>query len=139
MSEVKRKDAPTAIDLVAEWDVAKKALDNAKKTELELRERIVAERFQSNDVGIFHYTTEDACDLVCVKKLNYKLDKAATIIAQDTIAAIIGDELTGRLVNWKPELSISEYKKLPDEARAVIDTALTITPATPTLELKVAK
>jgi len=71
-----------------------------------------------------------------VKKLNYKLDKDTTPTALFAVANIVGAELATRLVNWKPDLSLSEYNKLPDNAREAIDRALTITPATPTLELR---
>jgi hypothetical protein len=135
MSEVKVK----ATDLVSRWERAKSALDAAKKLERELREEIVAEHFQQNSTGTHHFDTPDGRDLVCVKKLNYRMDKATTAQAQTEIAAIIGNELAGRLVNWKPDLSLKEYGQLPDAARTIIDRALTITPATPTLELRAKK
>ena len=135
MSEVKVK----ATDLVLRWERAKSALDAAKKLESELREEIVSAHFQQNSPGTHHFDTPDGRDLVCVKKLNYKLDKATTAQAQTEIAAIIGNELAGRLVNWKPDLALKEYGQLPDAARAIIDCALTITPATPTLELRAKK
>jgi len=135
MTEVKVKP----IDLVSRWERAKAALDAAKKLESALREEIVAAYFQQNSTGTHHFDTPDGRDLVCVKKLNYKLDKDTTHAAQQEIAVLIGPELTGRLVNWKPDLSLLEYNKLPDMARQIIDAALTITPATPTLELRVKK
>lgn len=126
-------------DLVSRWERAKVALDTAKKLESELREEVVAAFFRVNSTGTHHFDTSDGRDLVCVKKLNYKLDKDTTAAAQSEIAALIGAELAGHLVNWKPDLSLTEYKKLPDAAREIIDRALTISPATPTLELKVKK
>jgi len=132
MTEVKVKPA----DLVSRWERAKAALDAAKKLESALREEIVAAHFQQNSTGTHHFDTPDGRDLVCVKKLNYKLDKDTTANAQTEIAVLIGVELATRLVNWKPDLSLSEYNKLPDNAREAIDRALTITPATPTLELR---
>jgi len=132
MTEVKVKP----IDLVSRWERAKAALDAAKKLESALREEIVAAHFQQNSTGTHHFDTPDGRDLVCVKKLNYKLDKVTTSDAQQKVAAIVGLELAKRLVNWKPDLSLSEYNKLPDNAREAIDRALTISPATPTLELR---
>jgi len=135
MTEVKVKPN----DLVSRWERAKVALDAAKKLESALREELVAAHFQQNSTGTHHFDTPDGRDLVCVKKLNYKLDKDTTAEAQSVIATLIGVELASRLVSWKPDLSLTEYKKLPDNARVIIDRALTITPATPTLELKVKK
>ena len=126
-------------DLVSRWERAKAALDAAKKLESALREEIVAAHFQQNSTGTHHFDTPDGRDLVCVKKLNYKLDKDTTANAQTEIAVLIGVELATRLVSWKPDLSLMEYNRLPDNARVIIDRALTITPATPTLELKVKK
>lgn len=135
MTEVKVK----ANDLVSRWERAKATLDAAKKLESALREEIVAAHFQQNSTGTHHFDTPDGRDLVCVKKLNYKLDKDMTADAQTQIAVLIGVELATRLVSWKPDLSLTEYKKLPDAAREIIDRALTITPATPTLELRTKK
>lgn len=44
--------------------------------------------------------------------------------------------IADRLVKWKPELSISEYRKLSAEHKAVIDKALTVSVAAPKVELK---
>jgi hypothetical protein len=142
MSEIKNKPALSPADrvndLISAWQDAKAALDNAKAAESLLRERVVAAYFANAEIGTSHHVDGDR-DVVCVKKYSYTLDKAGTSCAQQDIAVIIGVELAQRLVNWKPELSVSEYKKLPDAARVIIDNVLTIKPATPTIEVKVAK
>jgi len=40
-----------------------------------------------------------------------------------------------RLVKWSPELSVSEYKKLPTNIREVIDSCVTSKATTPSLEI----
>jgi hypothetical protein len=125
--------------LVAEWDAADKALAAAKAREKELREQVIEALFKDAPVGTNNHELPTGETLSCVKKLNYKLETDATMLAQGALAGMIGEFLTQRLVKWKPELSVSEYKKLDDISRATIDKALTITPATPSLEMKAKK
>ncbi len=137
MAVVKKK---TNYDtLVAEWISADETLRAAKAREKELREQVVEAVFGDAPTGTNNHALPTGGTLSCVKKLNYKLDTDATLLAQGNLAGIIGADLTQRLVRWKPELSISEYNKLPADARVIIDAALTITPATPTLEFKARK
>lgn len=44
-----------------------------------------------------------------------------------------------KLIKWKPELSITEYRKLSDEERLVLDRCLVIKPGSPQMEIKVPK
>lgn len=134
MAVVKKKSNTDA--LVAEWSAADLALAAAKVNEIILREQVVKALFADAPTGTNNHELPTGQTLSCVKKLNYKLDTDATINALDTLSVTIGIELAKRLVKWKPELSVSEYKKMSDASRAIIDVALTITPATPSLELK---
>ncbi len=126
-------------DIVSRWERAKATLDAAKKLEMGLREEIVQEHFKSNDVGTFHFDVPDGRDLVCVKKLSYRLDRDGAWAAQDQLRPMLGAEIAARLIKWSPELSLTEYKLLPAEARSILEPAMTIKPATPTLALKVKK
>jgi len=139
MVEIKAKDTRPILPLWQQWKNAKYLLDIAKAAELKVREEVIAQHFHNAPIGTNHHDCDDGSDLVCVKKLNYKLDKETTANAQEKLIPLIGIELAARLVNWKPDLSLTEYKKLPDAAREIIDEVLTISPAMPTLELKVAK
>ena len=135
MVEIKTKEPPVT-DIIRQWQSAKHMLEIYKAKEAELREAVVAQHFHNAPIGTNHHECDDGSDLVCVKKYNYTLDKETTANAQEKLIPVIGVELAARLVNWKPDLSLSEYKKLPEAAKAIIDTVLTISPATPTLELK---
>lgn len=44
-----------------------------------------------------------------------------------------------KLIKWKPELSITEYRKLTPEERHVMDQALIIKPGSPQMEIKIPK
>lgn len=133
VTPVRETEGGTLLDA---WKQAKEQLDFWKKLEGQYREDLVTALFKDAPIGTNNHELPTGETLSCVKKLNYKLDPDTTPIAQQSIYGIIGPDLARRLVKWKPELSLSEYKKLPDNARAIIDKVLTITPATPSLELK---
>jgi len=129
--------------LLSAW----KAADNAKKEatakELELRNKVI-EAF-SDITDEMHKSIEnidlgyDRYELKIGHKLNYKLaDSEAVKLALQQIATSVegGHIYAERLVKWKPELSVSEYDKLPGGLRSTIDRVLTITPATKSLEIK---
>ena len=72
-------------------------------------------------------------------KLNYTLgnanlvDKALDLIEKSQEG---GNVIAERLVSWKPELSVREYKLLSPQQKAYIDTVLTVKPGTPSVELE---
>lgn len=53
------------------------------------------------------------------EKVNEALDKI-----EKTIGGNGGTLIAQRLVKWKPELSVTEYKQLPEAARKIIDEVL---------------
>ena len=80
--------------------------------------------------------------LKIVHKLSYSLGNADLVEkALDRIEASQegGNVIAERLVDWKPELSLSNYKLLTDRQKAMINEVLTIKPATKTLEFKPVK
>lgn len=44
-----------------------------------------------------------------------------------------------KLIKWKPELSITEYRKLSQDERLIFDRCLVIKPGSPQMEIKVPK
>lgn len=44
-----------------------------------------------------------------------------------------------KLIKWKPELSITEYRKLSETERHTLDQALVIKPGSPQMEIKIPK
>jgi len=46
-----------------------------------------------------------------------------------------GELIADRLVKWTPELSLTEYKQLPDHLRKAIDDVIVTTEGSPTLEI----
>jgi len=128
---------------LANWKAADEAKKAATAKELECRNEVIA-LFSTNtddmrsgvenvDLGF------DKWELKIQHKLNYKLaDTDAINAALAAIAASMegGRIIAGRLVKWKPELSVSEYNLLAGGQRVLIDKVLTITPATKAIELK---
>jgi len=125
---------------ILEWRAAQAALALAKEQEAALRAEVVALAFADHkDEGTENVELGNGWKLKAVFKIGYTLDnkddavdKALSKIEK---AGGEGEFIAGRLVKWKPELSVSEYKKLPDKFRKIIDAVLTTKPGTPSLEL----
>ena len=126
------------------WKQADAAKDAAVANEKQLRAKII-ELF-STETNEMHSGTEtidlnfDRYVLKITHKLNYSLaDREAVSAALAQIAVSRedggGNIIAERLVKWKPELSVSEYKKLDGGQRAMIDKVLTIKPASKEVEL----
>lgn len=129
-----------SVALIAAWNDAAKNLKHYKELEAKLRADVVAAKSEVTDK--MHKGTEridigQGFDLKILHKLNYKLNQDTVDSALDRIEKEVehGELLATRLVRVTYELSVSEYEKLPDEARKIIDQVLTVTPATPSVEI----
>jgi hypothetical protein len=129
--------------LLLAWKTAKEQLTTATATERELRAKVIEAFSTINDE--MHSGVEnvdlgfDRWVLKIDHKLNYKLNGdnqlIALVLTQIATSREGGNLLAERLVKWKPEISVSEYKLLDGGQRVMIDKILTITPATKALEL----
>ena len=119
--------------LVSEWQHADTLLKSAKAAEYQLRLEIARDLFDARvESGTENLDLGSGYILKCTKKLNYSLDaKKVEGVLQSLSSPILAD----RLVTWKPDLRISEYKQLPDDDRVKVDTVLTIKQATPAVQL----
>ena len=124
------------------WKTAKAELDAAQANERELRAKVI-EMF-STETNEMHSGVEnidlnyDRWILKITHKLDYKLadrDAVMSALTQISTSQEGGNIIAERLVKWKPELSVSEYKLLNGGQRTIIDRVLTIKPATKSLEL----
>lgn len=129
--------------LLSAWYEADKTMRAAVDAERELRLQII-ETFSTE-------TREDASGVETVSLgrdkwvlkiqhgLNYNLDKDADKVRSslDVIAKSMegGKIIADRLVKWKPEISVTEYKKLDREQREEINKVLTIKPKTKSIEI----
>lgn len=120
--------------------------------EMGLRKELMSMAFPVAVEGTNNFDLGQGYTLKGVKKLEYKLDNHVdrgypTDVAYDAIVAL-GNEgafLAERLIVYKPELSVAEYKKLDPnnpthiKIKALIDGVLTIKDASPTLEVATPK
>jgi hypothetical protein len=127
----------TRDELILEQQKAAEQAAFWKARDAELRGMIWGQDFAEAELGKQH-TKElgNGYKLKAKRPISYKLD-ANTRAALDEIAAL-GNEgpfIADRLVKWKPELSISEYGKLSEGYKTIIDKVLTTTPGLPVIEL----
>jgi hypothetical protein len=127
---------------INEWRAAKAALDAAKVRENDARAALIA---TVSDIADPMATGTENIDIgsgvvKIVRKLNYSFttDNDGIDAVLDEIEKSMegGNIIADRLVKWKGELSLSEYKLLTPENRARIDRILEAKPATPSVEFK---
>lgn len=135
-------DAPkTKEQLLQEWLDSSEALTAAKDREMALRKEVVEAFPFAADVkeGTQRIDLANGWQLKVVKKQNYNLknkegetDKALTEFEKvNPENAFIAE----RLVTWKPDLSIAEYRKLTPTQLKFFENVLTISDGAPSLEL----
>jgi len=132
--------------MLLQWDNAKKALEQAKELEMQLRKAVVDFAFDPNkQSGTERVELGNGYEAKAVKKLNYgfvkteegKLDKNAIekALAKIEKDGVVGELIAERLVKWTPDLSMTEYKLLSDKHKAIIDSVIVTTEGAPTLEI----
>lgn len=138
MNENAKRDA-----LILEWREKQAQLSKLKDEEMALRKQVLGELF-SFDPEVLREGTENfelgqGYKVKAVFKIDYKLnnenDAVDKVLTKMEKAGAEGAVLAERLVKWEPKLSISEYKKLPDKFRKLIDEIVTTKEATPSVEL----
>lgn len=135
--------------LMVEWGKAQEAVVQAVDYERALRKAIFEIKFPKPKEGTQRIELGNGYNLKATFPYTYTLDKDRTEKTIEDIAkfgqraAVIAD----RLVGWKPELSIKEYRllqaeNLSDEDKAIkklIDAVLTVKPGMPQLEIEAPK
>ena len=125
------------------WEAAVKALAAAKDAEAALRKEVLAEAFAFNPEalreGTENFELGNGYKLKAVFKISRNLNNENEAV--DKVLSKIektgpeGVFIAERLVKWKPELSVSEYKKLPEKFKKLFDEVVTSKEAMPSLEL----
>lgn len=134
--------------LLVKWQETKDAIEVAKAAEMTMRKYIVSRAFPNATEGTNTVELGAGYSLKAVKKFNYNLDTDLEKVEQalDDIAKM-GNEgtfLAERLVKFEAKFLLTEYRKLcTDDATDIqkkikkrIDQVLTITDASPNLEIK---
>jgi hypothetical protein len=127
------------------WEASKLALEIAKENEMKFRKEAVDFAFDpTKKAGTERVELGGGWIAKAVKKINYgwikdgeKVNKHAIDDILDKIEKTIenGGLIAERLVKWTPDLSLTEYKLLPEAAKALIDTVIVTSEGAPTLEI----
>lgn len=126
--------------LILEWQLTDEQLTRVKQRELELRNEVIKTIFKNyKETGVENFDLNQGYKLKATFKINYSLnnkddavDKALTKIEN------IGQYekfVAAKLIQWKPQLVLSEYKELSEECKKIIDEVITTSNGTPSLEL----
>lgn len=137
---------PSRDHAIADWNATKAALKTLIELEREKRAVLYTSLFPGNVDTTETLELPNGYKFKGKGSLNYKLQFSTKEDGQKALdEALDKIEKTGnegpfiaeRLVKWKPELSVSEYKALASDSpiKKIIDSVLTITPGSPELEL----
>ena len=132
-------DEMTTNDLLMNWQKATTDLLLAKEYEMNMRKHIVGRLFPNAKEGTNNFDLGNGYKLTAVVKFNYKFESNDKIQEMITKFERINSDVYARLVKYKPEPSITEYRKLTGQHKAIADAAIIITDATPSLEIKAPK
>ena len=132
--------------LLAAWEASKTALETAKADEMAARKAFVDFSFDPNKrEGTERIELHNGYEAKAVKKLNYtfksydpeiEVADAVDITLQKLEATgPEGKFIANRLVKWTPSLSLSEYRDLAPQYKAIVDTVIETKEGAPTLEI----
>jgi len=131
------------------WQEKKAAIERAKTEEMDLRKYIVKREFPKPNEGMNNKDLGNGYVLKAAVKYNYNLADNDTVEATlEKLSKLgnAGSAISDRLVSWKPNFLLTEYRQLQEDkekgsqfanqALDIINEMLTITEAAPTLEIK---
>lgn len=124
----------TQTDKMSEWFDLTQQLETIKARELQLRNELFAESFADPVEGAAHNKRElgDGWILQGDYKINRTIDQAvvSTLAKGDNTAPLID-----KLIRYKPELVLKEWKALSDEDKVLVADMVTEKPGTPGLKI----
>src|ERR1019366_1298508 len=141
-------DALSQDDLIVKHIALKRAVEDAKEAEMELRKYIVNRAFPEKHEGVNTLDLGSGYQLKAKVAFNYNLADNDTVEKTLDAIAKVGNQgafIADRLVSWKPSFLLTEYRALTDaaphsaeaqEILALVGVMLTITDAAPTLDVK---
>lgn len=141
----------TAADL-AEWYKMQAELGRLKSAEALLRGRIFKHYFPTPKEGTNNVPLNDGTGAVLKGQhvINRSVDQGALDALRKSVqeAAALREQggqpnipliNVDKLVKWKPEVAITEYRQLTEEERHFFDQCLVIKPGSPQLEITIPK
>jgi hypothetical protein len=119
------------------WYEMQEQLAKLKVNEMLLRKRIVAKFFPTPKEGVNSHPLEAGWVMKADCGIDRKIEEAVLTTLKPAFkeAKISVD----KLVRWKPELAVKEYRALNEEQRHLFDQALIIKPSSPQLEIVLPK
>ena len=128
------------------WEASKVQLEKAKADEMDYRKKFVTFAFNPDKKeGTERIELANGYQAKAVKKLTYGLksldpntpvDEAVdAMLTELESASEEGVFIAKRLIKWTPELSKSEYNKLPLDLKAIADKVVETKEGAPTLEI----
>lgn len=128
------------LDLIARWADAQRKVEELKlalvplvEEERLLRGQVVMATLPDEVEGTTTMDLPNNWALKVALSLDRKVDEAALPATREVLAGMGVN--ADRLVRWKPEVQVKEYRTLTAEQRAAFDKALLIKPKTPDLTL----
>lgn len=125
------------VQLIKEWDDLKAQVETVAKPlidkERALRQLVADVMFDEPHEGTNYVPLEGDWRLKLVYKLDRKIDEAML----STVAAQLAEQNVSidKLIKWKPEVTLKEYRELTAEQAKIFDQALVVKPGTPALEM----
>lgn len=115
------------------WFVLQQQMKAIREEEMELRQKIFAAYFENAEEGTNNHTLPDGFILKGKRVVNRSVDKAAlNVLAEDLRKA---DVNVDELIEWKPSLKLSAYRKLNKDQIWVVDQVLVVKDGSPSLEI----
>jgi hypothetical protein len=149
MADLEEAQAVTPAEL-SKWYLLKKQLAEVKTAESLMRSRIAKFFFPTPDEGTNTHPLKDGtgANLKMVHTIDRKVDEGELEALREALSKAEEnpqDNLHGleldftKLIVWKPELKIAEYRKLTEAQRAVFDRILVVKPGMPQLDITIPK
>ncbi len=144
---------PVTAEELAQWYKLRETLAQVKQAEALLRGRIYRHYFKDPKEGTNNYPIEDGTGAVlkASRVIDRKVDPATLDALRKTQEEQWGaSRVPGtvpsvpqlkldELIKWKPELAITEYRKLTDNERTYFEQCLIIKDGSPSLEIVIPK
>lgn len=132
------------VEHLKEWYALKQQLDELKNKEVVLRQFIFNGIFTKPEEGVNKHDINDGTGAVL--KGTYVINRKVNEEQLEELETSLSDPNSNlpqldldKLIKWKPEVSITEYRKLTDEQRNLLDQTLVIKPGMPSLEIVIPK
>jgi hypothetical protein len=132
------------LEHLKEWYDLKQQLDELKNKEVVMRQFITSGLFTDPREGVNTHPLNDGTGAVA--KMTHVINRKVQVELLDDMRRSLQNPDNNlpkldldKLVVWKPEVSIKEYRTLTDEERNFFDQALVIKPGMPGFEIMIPK